>query len=611
MFLKKKRSKEKSVSVRPATPSIVQLFAPDRIVETEDYLRIDDQFVRVMVVETLPEFICFGWFNRLVSHGGVTISVVLHPYKKKEAEKRVGTWQTILGADLRLAHKNGDTTKIGALETKYAFYFQLLTEISLARANLVAATVTILVSAYSYNELLYKCSMIKDDIGATGIVSMYERQLDGLLHTLPFLHHIEDFHDVTSANAACISPLLSNDFTHPNGIFFGENDKTKSPVFLNLFIGSARNVSAPHMIIIGMSRSGKSYSVKGNIIRSIAQLGIRAIVVDHEGEYRKMGDSIGTIIKFKSYMEPMFNIFEVEPETDDDTGRRYIDLAAKAEDICQLFSTMLEVQYEERMTAQEKKLISRALIDDYREHGITEDPESIYKQGGYVSEGGDINVGRTYKDMPTVTSFDKRLETMDGSERIRDIIEPLKKGGGLGFFDGQGRRDLYNSQLIIFDVKDLKTENQRMYAMQVMLGWIMEKFVKRDKDKKMVVVDEAWLMMRYKDTAKFMSDLARRGAKQNTSLVFASQSFREFTTAEGLVLMNQCDTKFFLKLQHSDALELGQIFNLPQPVIERIETFAQGEGILTSGMESAIVQFVGFPFEEELLTSDPEAVITR
>lgn len=613
MFLKKKSSKknkDKSISVSPAVPSITQLFVPDRIVEYEDYLRIDDQFVRVMVVETLPEFICFGWFNRLVSLGGVTVSVVLHPYSKKEAENRVGKWQTILGADLRLAHKNGDTTKIGTLETKYAFYYNLLTEISLSRANLVAATVTVLVSACSYNELLYKCEKVKDDIGATHIVSMYDRQIDGLLHTLPVLHHIEDYHDVTSANAACISPLLTNDFTHPSGVFFGENDKTKNPVFLDLYIGASRNVSGPHMFITGMTRSGKSFTVKGLILRMLAN-GIRVVVVDHEGEYRKMAEKIGTIIKFKPYMETMFNIFEIEPDTDDDTGQRYIDLGAKSEDICQLISTILEVQSGEKLSAEERALIGKAVIDEYLSLGITEDPESIYRQGGYLAVDGAINVGRTYKDMPTITSFSKRLEGVSGTERVRNILIPFKKGGGMGFFDGQGRRDLYDSPLIVFDAKDLKTEFQRMYAMYVMLSWIWEKFIKKDKTRKCVVEDEGWIMMRYKDTAKFNSDLARRGAKYNTSLIVASQSFREFTTEEGLVLMNQCDTRFFLKMQHSDALDLGQIFNLPQPVVERIETFSQGEGILTSGMESAIVQFIGFPFERELLESNPEAVISR
>lgn len=610
MFLKKKRSKEKAVVIHPATPDLAQLFAPDRIVEYEDHLRIDDQFVRVMVVETLPEFICFGWFNTLVSLGGVTVSVCLYPYTKKEAEKRVGTWQTILGADLRIARKNDDMTKIGPLETKYTFYFNLLTEISLVRANLVAATVTILVSAYSYNDLLYKCSKIKEEVGATRIITMYDRQIYGLLHTLPILHHIDEYHDVTSANAACISPLLSNDFTHPSGIFFGENDKTRSPAFLDLFIGGSRGVNGPHMFITGMTRSGKSFTVKGIIMRLLYD-GVRVVVIDHEGEYRKMAEAIGTIIKFKPYMETMFNIFEIEPETDDDTGQRYVDLAAKSEDICQLISTILEAQSGERISAEERALVGKAVIAEYRSLGISEDPESIYKSGGYISEDGAINVGKTYKEMPTITTFVDRLRTMPGAERICNIMEPLKKGGGMGFFDGQGRRDFYDSPLIVFDVKDLKTEFQRMYAMYVMSMWVWEKFIKKDKTRKVLVEDEAWLMMRYKDTAKFTSDLARRGAKYNTSLIVASQSFREFTTEEGLVLMNQCDTRFFLKMQHSDAIELGQIFNLPKPVIDRIETFAQGEGILTSGMESAIVQFVGFPFERELLESDPEAVITR
>jgi DNA helicase HerA-like ATPase len=146
--------------------------------------------------------------------------------------------------------------------------------------------------------------------------------------------------------------------------------------------------------------------------------------------------------------------------------------------------------------------------------------------------------------------------------------------------------------------------------MYVMLSWIWEKFVKRDRSvQKRVLVDEAWLFMNHKDTAEFLSQMARRGAKYNTSLMVASQSFREFTSQEGMALLAQCDTKFFLRMQHTDAQSLGEMFKLPQHVIDMISTFPQGRGILTAGNESAIVDFIGLPFEDNFLRSDPGAVL--
>lgn len=613
MWLFNKFGRTAEAKKSSSVSEITQLFSPDRVVEYDDHMRIDDMYCRVLVVDILPEWICFGWLNSIVNLGGVTVSLTLNPYTKKQSEEKIGRLHTIVGADYRIAYKNEDTTKIGNLQTKYEFYDVLLTDISLGRNKIVCATATILVTARDYDELIYKCNAVKDNLGGTKAITMYDRQLEGLLHTLPTFTPIDEYHDVTVANAACLSPLLSKEFSHQSGIFFGGNDNGNedgSPVFLDLFIGSPR-LNGPHMFITGMTRAGKSYTIKGITSRSNAH-GISSIIIDPEGEYRNLAKELdGIIIRFKPNMETMFNLFDIEPEEDEDTKKRYIDIAGKAEDICQLLSTMLEAQFGEKMTAEERALAGKAVREEYFYREITEDPESIYQHEGAVFEDG-VCIGKSYREMPTISTYAERLKTMGPkTERIYNILEPFRKGGGMGFFDGQSTVNLSDSHLVVFDVSGLKTDFQRLYAMYVMLSWVWEKYIKRDKNRKRVVVDEAWRMMRYNDTAIFLSDMSRRGAKYNTSLTIGSQSFREFTTEEGLVVMNQCDTKFFLRMLPKDAEDLGIIFDLPENVVSSIKTFRPGQGLLQAGLESAIVSFKGFPFEESFLRSDPEAVLAR
>lgn len=608
-FIKSLFSKDKQQIKKQANPisDLSQIFSPDRIDEYEDHIRIDDMYCRMLVVETMPEFICFGWFDDITTIAGVTVSVTLHPYIKKEANDRITREQVNVGADLRLAIKHGDTTRIGALETKYGFYYNFLTDLQLGRNHLVAATITISVTAPSYLELLYKCEVIKDRLGATKAITMYQRQLDGFVHTLPFISSLNEYHDVDIANAACLSPLISSDFTHPSGIYFGEN-QSGSPAFLDLFIGIPR-LFGPHMFICGSTRSGKSYALKGITARSNAN-GIYVVIIDPEGEYRKMVQALGgVLVRFKPNMECMFNIFDIEPEEDEETGKKYLDIAGKAEDVCHLITSLIESQTGEKITAEERALASRAVRAEYLSREITEDPESIYQSGGKTTEEGVVHIGKTYKEMPTISSLIGRLKIM-GAERLATMLYPFTRDGGMGYFDGQSIGKFYDNQLVVFDVSGLKTEFQRMYAMFVMTSWAWEKFVKKDRSKrKRLLVDEAWLMMRHADTAKFLSDLARRGAKYNTSLMLASQSFREFTSEEGKVILGQCNTKFFLKMHPNDAQSLTEIFHLPAETVKRIESFKQGEGILQANMESAIVRFKGFPFEEDYLRSDPEAVL--
>jgi len=605
MFFKKKKEEKDKRAFNVPVPELHDLYLPDRVKEYEDHLRIDDFYCRVLVVDALPEFVHFGWFNSIVAIGGLTVSVALSPYTHQAASDRIQKERSKLGSELLLAQKRGDTTRVDVLGEKYEFYRQLLTDINLHRNNIMAVLVTIVVTARSYPELLYKCELVKDRLGATKAVTLYKRQLQGFKAALPLVEMtLPEYHDVTVANAACLAPLTGTNFSHPSGIYFGENE-TGSPVFLDLFIKPPR-LFGPHMFITGTTRSGKSYTCKGITARSVAS-GILVVILDPEGEYKKIVRALGGVyVKIHPQMDCMFNVFDIEPEFEENIGS-YINIPGKQDDIVFLLATVMEVQTGEKMTAEERALAGEAVRLEYAERGITSDPESLFLPGGRETEEG-FMAGKSYKEMPTLSSYAERLKKL-GAARLANVLLPFLKGGPQGYFDGQGVRRFYDNPLVCFDLSALTTEFSRMYAMYVMLSWVWEKFVKRNRlIKKRVLVDEAWLFMRHKDTAEFLSQMARRGAKYKTSLMAASQSFREFTTEEGWVFLAQCDTKFFLRMQHTDAEALGRRFNLPAELVARMEGFAQGQGLLQAGGESAIVRFKSFPFEEPFLESEETAV---
>lgn len=607
MFRKRVKEKEKAADRGPAMPGLHDLYLPDRIKEYEDYLRIDDMYCRVLVVDALPENVHFGWFNSISVIGGVTISVTLVPYGYNESSDRANNRLVDLGAELMFEAKRDNQKRIGSLQEKHDFYELLLKEINMKRNKLIAATVTILVYARSYRELCEKCQLVKDKLGPTRAITLYKRQLPGFKHILPYINTLPEYHDVTVANAACLSPLVGTDFTHPSGVFFGEN-RTGAPVFLDLFIGEPW-LFGPHMFITGTTRSGKSYTCKGIVAREVAQ-GYKFVILDYEGEYEKVVEALGGVrIKLHPAMQCMFNPFDIRPEYEKDVGW-FINIPAKVDDIVQLIAAVLEAQTREILGAEERALAGLAVRQEYEERGITSDPESIYLPGGRKTDQGYI-AGKSVKEMPTISSYVDRLRKL-GLNRLANILLPFCRGGPQGFFDGQTRVDTYQYPIVWFDLSRLSNEFSRMYGMYVMLSWVWEQFVKKSRtQRKCVLVDEAWILMRHADTAKFMSDLARRGAKYNTSLIAASQSFREFTTQEGMAFLAQCDTKFFLRMQRVDAVALNQMFDVPMEVINSMDGFKVGEGLLRAGKESAIVQFRGFPFEDEFLRSDPEATMAR
>jgi len=581
----------------------------DRITEREDHLVVNEMYCRTLQVDMLPEQILFGWFNSISYMEGVTLSVTLHPYHPEEAAKKIDTERIKLGADLIVAQKQGNTRRMDVLAVKESFYRQLLMEINLHNTNIMAASVVINVIAPNLEELNRKCARIQDYMGATKLTPLYLRQADGLKSLLPGTRINTDHLDVTVGNAACLSPLININVSHPQGIYFGENLYSQSPCFIDLFIGQPR-LSGPHAFVTGMTRSGKSFTLKGIFARSLA-IGRKVAVIDPEGEYKGLCrefEQESSYIRLHPSMEVSFNPFDLEPEYDDDIGE-YVDIAAKVDDIASLISTMVTAQSGEKLSVEEISTLSNHIKEQYTERGITSSPDSLYEYEQRETSQG-IMVGKSKKEMPTFSSL---TESFKGkNDKLYNILTQYCKGGPLGYFDGQTALDLKTKSLIVFDLLALRNEVSKMFAMYVLLSWLWENYVKKERNiQKHLGVDEAWLMMMHPYTAQFLSQIARRGAKYNTSLIVASQSFREFTSEEGKVFLNQCDSKFFLKMQPSDAEQLGEIFNLSPELVKTITMFTPGQGVLKLGHESGIVRFKGFVFEEHFLRSDPGAVHLR
>lgn len=605
---RRKRNIENSKVLTVAAPTLMDLALPERIKQYEDYVRIDDLYCCTLVVFAFPEVTEMGLFNRIIGVGGVTVSVTNIPNSQKQATDKASGWMGRQGSQYIIEEKAGNNRNLETLKTKYNANHRLLTDIQMGRNNIITSQITAMISARSYKEMINKKNLVKDYLGITTTHTLYKRQVQGIKSMLPFMNtRLPEYHDLTIGNSACLAPFISSDFSHPSGIFFGLNE-SGSPAFLDLFIGKPR-LYGLHMFLAGMTRVGKSYTVKGIIARSIAQpKPIAHAVLDPEGEYVKLVQQIGgTLVRFTPGMKVMFNPFDVEPEWDDKLNIFRIDLLTKAGDILSMFTTLIETSSGGKIAEEEKSLALEAIKKEYMRCGITEDPNSIFKPGG-KKEGDKYNAGEVYKDMPTITSYIKQLRYL-GASRLALILLPYTKGHPYGFFDGQSIGRFYDEKLIVFDLSGLNNKLAKKYAYMVMLNWTWEKFVKKNREqRKRLVADEAWIFMEHPDTAEFLESIARRGAKYNCSLLLATQSFREFLTKEGAAVMNQCDTKFFLKMQQLDADALGQLFNIPKEVTDKLTTFLEGEGLLQCGRESAIIQFQGLPFEEEFLKSDPEAV---
>ena len=164
--------------------------------------------------------------------------------------------------------------------------------------------------------------------------------------------------------------------------------------------------------------------------------------------------------------------------------------------------------------------------------GITSDINSLYERKGGKLDNGKYVVGKIPKKMPTLTDFQKKLQQRNKCKELAEILVPFLRGNSLGIFDCESQINS-DAEIINFDMSEVKDEFTKLYASFVILTWVWQKFVLKNKEKKKIIVcDEAWLFLKYQESAEFLVNVARRGRKYNVPIFIGCQFIDEFLSCE-------------------------------------------------------------------------------
>ena len=201
----------------------------------------------------------------------------------------------------------------------------------------------------------------------------------------------------------------------------------------------------------------------------------------------------------------------------------------------------------------------------YSERGITNNIKSLYEKKGGKLENGKYVIGKIPKKMPTLSDFQKKLYERNKCKELSKILIPFLRGNSLGIFDCESKITS-NSEIISFDMSEIKDEFTKLYASFVILTWIWQKFILKNKEKKKIIVcDEAWLFLKYKESAEFLVNVARRGRKYNVPLFIGSQFIDEFLNNEnGKAIINICSTRYLFKQSPGNVDEIVNFFHLSE-----------------------------------------------
>lgn len=587
----------------------------------EEYLRIGQKYARTFSINGYPNTGYITFLDDIFDYNGVMDCCIhVDPSDARLAHDELTKQITSIEAQLDIEMKAGRNKEITRLMAKRDSLMEERVRIEQNQQNLFHVYVGCTLYDNTLDGLESKSQVLERNLSGhkimllPNIMKMDEGYMSCLpLGINPLLDKFRNFN--TGALTACF-PFYNSEISHPDGIFIGVNMTTQTPIYLDFQLPTLNNKNA---LILGESGSGKTFLVSLITMRSCL-FGMRTAIVDPEGDYCRLTESLGgvsyTISKNSKFR---LNPFDIEEDIEIDengnkVGEAFVDVDGKVADIVNLLCVMAG----NAMTDVCASLTSEILQQLYSNFGITRDPKSLIEnEDHYDFDEGDLNFAGGKKKMPTFSDFYKLLVTYvqqhnnPEMKTLADVLVQYKRGGIYDIFDCQSTVDISEfseAPIINFDVHELEESRMRPIGMYISMNWIWEKFVKKDlKTKKRVVCDEAWMLLStsmqgYEYTSKFLETSARRIRKRNGSLLVASQNFHEFVGNKvGQAILANCSINIFLKQDNKFIEAFQDYFKVSDGEKTFLTTCKRGQGIIKLAQETAVVNVKGFDYEKLLI----------
>lgn len=638
MFKKNKKSKKQELVVNleeetksqiddnlidKGMVSLKDLLAPSSLDRSSpDNLVVGKQYVRNFIMEGFPSQCYVGWLDELYSHSGDLDTIIhIEPTDDREALDSLTAKITQYQSQLQLEIEKGNIRNQGRLRDAIEGFIIERSKLERNTDKLYQIQIGVNLYSSSLDELNKETQKLENRLRGRKIYlePTTLKQDEGFKSVLPIgKTYIEDkFRNFNSGALTACFPFYNNDIIHEKGVFCGINLSTATPVLIDFY--DRKILNNGNITVIGRAGTGKTFFVSLLTMRS-ALRNIRTVIIDPEGEYKKLTDALGgAYIKIAPDSEDFINAFDIEAEdvVDDDflpTGEKVVKVKNKVADLVSLVAVMAG-----GINAEQRAIVSSLLQELYGDMGITENPKSlIIDEPTFDPVTGDFYHAGMNKVMPRFSDFyNKLVKYCDSHSENKDLrtlcnsLTIFKEGGISDLFDRRTSSNLENftnAPIVTFDISALEENILRPIGMYVALTWTWEKFVKKNQlVLKRIVCDEAWMLVNknmpgFEFTAQFLENTARRIRKRNGGLLVASQNFIEFASSDqGKAVLNNAVVKIFLGQDTTDVELLQNTFKLSDGEVNFLLTAKKGQMLVKMASESAIAQVVPFEYEKQLI----------
>ncbi len=594
---RKQEQQEVFSAFQKGITALRDFIAPSSLELQSNYFRIGTRFARSYYVYGYPRQIYTGWLSGLVNIDEVIdISIYIYPVASQVVMQNLRKKVTQLEAGIQIDSEKGkvrDPGKQAAIQDAE----EMRDKLQVGEERFFRFGLYFNIYASDMEELEFVSHKVETMLGQQLIYSKpgTSQQEQGLNTVIPqFVDEMQIRRNMNTGAISTSFPFTSANLSQDNGILYGINMHNSGLVIFDRF-----SLENGNSVVFAKSGAGKSFAVKLEALRSM-MFGTEIIIIDPENEYQKLADSVaGAYVRLSLSSSTRINPFDlpiaIDTEEADNALRSNLIML---HGLLRLMMGGAQAQMvggnnavTPALNPVEESDLDTALIETYAKAGITNDP-------------------LTHQTVsPTIADLYETLLHMGGSgPQLAQRLRKYTTGTFAGIFSQQSNINI-NNPFVVFNVRDLEDE-LRPVAMYIVLNYIWNK-TKSDKKKRLLIIDEAWQLMKYEDSANFIFSLAKRARKYNLGITTISQDVEDFMGSRmGRAIVANASMQLLFKQSPSSVDVLADVFKLTEEEKKRLSQFPVGQGLFFAGPNHVHIQVTASPTEMGLVNSNPNEVVT-
>ncbi len=591
-----REKQEVETAFRKGVTALRDFIAPSSIELQSSFFQIGTRMARTYYVYGYPRQLYTGWLSGMINLDEIMdISMFIYPVDSQVILENLRKKVTQLEAGIQIDSEKGrirDPGKQAAISDAE----EMRDKLQVGEERFFRFSFYFTIYANTLEELDFISRKVESMLGQQLIYSKpaTSQQEQGLNSTLPQMSDQLQIRRNMSTGAISTSfPFTSADLSQENGILYGVNMHNSGLVIFDRF-----TLENGNSVVFAKSGAGKSFTVKLEALRSL-MMGTEIFIIDPENEYERMCDAVaGAYVRLSLNSATRINPFDlphvVDTEEADNALRSNL---ITLHGLLRLMMGGAQAQMMEAggqmmapaMSPVEESDLDAALIETYAKVGITNDPLTHSAPP------------------PTIIDLYDTLLHMGGTgPQLAQRLRKYTTGTFAGIFSQQSNIDI-NNPMVVFNIRDLEDE-LRPVAMYIVLNYIWNK-TKSDQKRRILIVDEAWQLMKYEDSANFLFSLAKRARKYNLGITTITQDVEDFMGSRmGRAVVANASMQILLKQSPAAVDVLVNVFKLTDEEKKRLSQFPVGQGLFFAGQNHVHIQVVASPTETSLVTTTPAQV---